>query len=633
MSAQGTSHLARLLARQMDRARTANGAVDECALSRLVLATYEEGERDRRRIDRAMALMAEELEGANRTLERLLAEISVQSLRFEAALQNMSHGLGMYDGAEQLVVVNERLSELLGLPAGTLRPGMTLTEVITLRHAEGHYPGRTLEDVLEDRRQILASATPRESEESCGGRVIALSTRPMHGGGCVFLVQDITERRAAEARISHLARHDDLTGLPNRSQLMTRVEESLLRARRDAPFALLCIDLDHFKQVNDTLGHPIGDRLLREVTARLQATVRDTDLVARLGGDEFAITQDSVAQPESVTALARRIVATIGAPFVIDGHRIVVGASIGIALAPQDGATAEALLKAADLALYRAKSEGRGAWCFFEPEMDARMQRRRRLEMDLRAALEEDRFELLYQPLMDMETMRLSGFEALLRWRDAAGALIPPSDFIPLAEETGLIVPLGEWVLNKACTTAVTWPPELTVAVNVSAVQFRMPQFVDMVAAALASSGLPASRLELEVTETIMLQDNVATVAQLHRLRRLGVRISMDDFGTGYSSLSYLRSFPFDKIKIDRSFVRDVAEKGEARAIVRAIAGLGASLGMRTTAEGVESGDQLARLRAEGCTDAQGYLFGRPMPVDDVDRFITDMTAKRARSA
>ncbi len=628
-----TSQMARLLARQMDRARDADGTVDVTALGRLVLASYEEGERDRRRIDRAMALMAEELEGANRTLERLLAEISVQSLRFEAALHNMSHGLGMYDGSEQLVVVNERLNELLGLPAGTLRPGMTLTDVLSLRHANGHFPNRTIEDVVQERRQIVTIDAPYETEEAAGGRILSLSGRPMQGGGCVILVQDITERRAAEARISHLARHDDLTGLPNRMQLMTRVEESLLRARRDAPFALLCIDLDHFKQVNDTLGHPIGDRLLREVTARLQATVRDTDLVARLGGDEFAITQDNAAQPESVTALARRIVATIGAPYVIDGHRIVVGASIGIALAPQDGATAEALLKAADLALYRAKAEGRGAWCFFEPEMDARMQQRRRLEMDLRAALEEDRFELLYQPLMDMQTMRLSGFEALLRWRDTSGALIPPSDFIPLAEETGLIVPLGEWVLNKACATAATWPSDVTVAVNVSAVQFRMPQFVDMVAAALAATGLPPSRLELEVTETIMLQDNVATVAQLHRLRRLGVRISMDDFGTGYSSLSYLRSFPFDKIKIDRSFVRDVADKGEARAIVRAIAGLGASLGMRTTAEGVESGEQLARLRAEGCTDAQGYLFGKPMPVDAVDTFIAEASAARLRRA
>lgn len=629
----GSSQMARLLARQVDRARVADGTIDVTALGRLVLASYEEGERDRRRIDRAMALMAEELEGANRTLERLLAEISVQSLRFEAALHNMSHGLAMYDGSEQLVVVNERLGELLGLTPGTVRPGMTMTEMLGLRHAQGHFPNRTLDEVVRDRRQMLQTDSAFETEEQAGGRILSISGRPMQGGGCVMVVQDITERRAAEARITHLARHDALTGLPNRMQLMARVDESLARARRDAPFALLCIDLDHFKQVNDSLGHPIGDRLLREVTARLQATVRDTDLVARLGGDEFAITQDNVAQPESVTALARRIVEAIGAPYVIDGHRIVVGASIGIALAPQDGATAEALLKAADLALYRAKAEGRGAWCFFEPEMDARMQQRRRIEMDLRAALEEDRFELLYQPLMDMQSMRLSGFEALLRWRDATGALIPPSDFIPLAEETGLIVPLGEWVLNKACATAATWPSDVTVAVNVSAVQFRMPQFVDMVAAALAATGLPPSRLELEVTETIMLQDNVATVAQLHRLRRLGVRISMDDFGTGYSSLSYLRSFPFDKIKIDRSFVRDVADKGEARAIVRAIAGLGASLGMRTTAEGVESGEQLARLRAEGCTDAQGYLFGKPMPVDAVDTFIAEASAARLRRA
>jgi diguanylate cyclase (GGDEF)-like protein len=623
----------RLLDRQLARARDAGGQVDVDALCRMVLASYEEADRERRRIDRAMALMAEELEGANRELERLLDEITMQTIRFEAALHHMPHGLAMYDGTERLVVINDRICELLGLPPDTLRPGMTLTEALTLRHAAGHFPGRTVAEVLAERRALMAAEAPPDSEEQVGDRVLASSARAMPGGGGVVLVQDITERRAAEARIAYLARHDALTGLPNRTQLMTRMAEALARARRDAPFALLCLDLDHFKQVNDSLGHPIGDRLLREVTARLRAELRENDLVARLGGDEFAILQDKAAQPEAVTSLARRLVAAIGAPCEIEGHRIVVGASIGIALAPQDGGTAEALLKAADLALYRAKADGRGAWRFFEPEMDARMQRRRQLEMELREALDQGGFELLYQPLVDIATMRLRGFEALLRRRGTDGTLAPPAEFIPLAEETGLIVPLGGWVLRTACAAAARWPESISVAVNVSVVQFRQPHFVDAVAAALAESGLPPGRLELEVTETIMLEDNVATLAQLHRLRRLGVRISLDDFGTGYSSLSYLRSFPFDKIKIDRSFVRDLAERGEARAIVRAIAGLGASLGMRTTAEGVESTDQLTRLRAEGCTDAQGYLFGRPMSLDAAWHLIAEAAAPLARSA
>ena len=614
--------LERLFERQVARARGPDGQVDIAALGRLVRSSYAEAERDRLRTDRAMALMGEELQGANRELSRILQELRLHALRFETALQHMPHGLIMYDVDERVVVVNERLVELLALPPGSIAPGMTMREVMELRAARGQFGNIGVEEAIADRRDRLRRRGGVEIEETIGERTIFASAAPAPDGGYVFVVQDITERRSAEARIAHLARHDGLTGLPNRTQLIERLEDAQPRLARGAHFALLCLDLDRFKQVNDTLGHPIGDKLLQKVTRRLKAAVRETDIVARLGGDEFAIIQDSANQPEDVTALAARLVREVSEPYVIDGHRIIIGTSIGIALAPNDGVSAETLLKCADLALYRSKSEGRGAWRFFEPEMDERMQRRRRIETDLRAALENREFELEYQPLIDAETSRLSGFEALVRWRHPERGLVSPAEFVPLAEETGLILPLGRMVLEQACIEAARWPDELTVAVNVSAVQFRQPDFVATVAEALALSGLPAARLELEVTETIMLHDNAATVAQLYRLRRLGVRISMDDFGTGYSSLSYLRSFPFDKIKIDQSFIREMENRSEASAIVHAIAGLGLTLGMRTTAEGVENENQLARVRAAGCTDVQGYFFGRPMPRAQVADFV-----------
>jgi diguanylate cyclase (GGDEF)-like protein/PAS domain S-box-containing protein len=608
----------RLLDRQIERARVTSGELDLATLRATIAATYAEAERDRLRTERAMRLMAEELQDANRRLEELVREISVQSLRFRAAIDNMPHGLAMYDAQERLVVVSARFCATVGMPERSIAAGMTLRQALEAGKAHGRFPGQDIEELYERRRMEVRRAGTTETEEHQPDRSLLVTSRPMEGGGCVLVVQDITERRAAESRIAHLARHDTLTDLPNRAELMAQVEQALARAQRGAGFALLCLDLDRFKQVNDTLGHPVGDKLLREVTARLRQSVRAADVVARLGGDEFAIIQDAASQPESATALSERLVSVIGAPYVIDGHGISVGVSIGIALAPADGASAEALMKNADLALYRAKGDGRGTWRCFEPAMDQRIQHRRRLEMDLRAALDRGEFAMVYQPLVDVTTGRLNAFEALLRWNHPTRGVVPPDEFIPLAEETGLILPIGRWVLGRACREAAAWPMPHAVAVNVSPAQFRQPGFVDDVVAALGASGLPPERLELEVTETIMLQDSVATVAQLNRLRRLGVRIAMDDFGTGYSSLSYLRSFPFDKIKIDRSFIRDLGEREEARAIVRAIAALGTSLGMRTAAEGVETQEQLSQLSAEGCTDAQGFLFGRPMPPQQV---------------
>ena len=433
------------------------------------------------------------------------------------------------------------------------------------------------------------------------------------------LLEHLAERKRLEAELLRMARHDALTGLPNRVLFHEHLEHALARTRRGGDnLAVMCVDLDHFKHVNDTLGHPIGDLLLQAVSERLKECVRETDVVARMGGDEFAVVAVAADQPVGATILADRIIASLSRPFELEGHQLVIGASVGIAFSPSDGLDGGSLIRAADLALYRAKGEGRGLYRLFEPEMDAKMQARRTLELDLRKALVTQEFELHYQPLVNLQSNEVCGFEALIRWNHPTHGRIAPIDFIPLAEETGIIVPLGEWILKEACTEAIKWPEEIKVAVNVSPAQFKSRSLANAVTAALECSGLPPRRLELEITESVLLTETDATMATLHQLRNLGVQISMDDFGTGYSSLSYLRSFPFDKIKIDRSFVSDLSETDESAAIVRAVTGLGRNLGMATTAEGVETDEQLVQLREEGCTEVQGYLFSKPLPATDV---------------
>ena len=399
-----------------------------------------------------------------------------------------------------------------------------------------------------------------------------------------------------------------------------------------AALSRFSLDLDHFKQVNDTLGHPIGDALLQAVAERIRSCVRPTDSIARLGGDEFAIVQVPVDQPADCISLASRLIATIAEPYDLNGHQIVIGASVGIALAPGDGRDFDRLLKGADMALYRAKQDARGTYRFFEPEMDARMQARRGLELDLRKALALGEFELFYQPLIHLETNRVTCFEALLRWRHPERGFVMPDDFIPLAEEIGLIGSIGAWVLKKACNEALNWPGDIAVAVNLSALQFKNGRVVLDVISALGESGLPARRLELEITETVLLRDTEATMVTLTQLKDLGTRIAMDDFGTGYSSLGYLQKFPFDKIKIDRSFVKDLLDKPESIAIVRAVSGLGNALGITTTAEGVETVGQLQKLRLEGCTEVQGYLFSKPRPAHELGSLLVQLD-DRAKTA
>ncbi|QIP04021.1 putative bifunctional diguanylate cyclase/phosphodiesterase [Bradyrhizobium symbiodeficiens] len=431
----------------------------------------------------------------------------------------------------------------------------------------------------------------------------------------LLALMDITERKRAEARLAFMAQHDTLTGLPNRSLLRQQVDEMLLHTRRSTDkVALLMLGLDSFKSVNDTLGHTVGDKLLRGVAKRLRSTLREEDALARLNSDEFAIVQSGLARPEDAVMLAKRLLAAIADPYLLDGHSVVIGASIGIAMAPGDGDDSEKLLKSADMALSRAKLDARGTFAFFEAALDARAQSRRKIEVELRDAIQNDVLRPYYQPLIDLQSGRITGFEALVRWPHAERGMISPAEFIPVAEDTGLINPLGGLMLRRACLDAANWPDDVRVAVNLSPLQFRSGNLLSIVTDALRHSGLPPRRLELEITETLLLEKSAQVLATLHALRALGVRISMDDFGTGYSSLSYLRSFPFDKIKIDQSFVRDLGANREAQAIIRSIVSLGKGLGVTITAEGVETEAELSCLRAEGCDEGQGFLFSKARP-------------------
>ncbi len=538
--------------------------------------------------------------------------------RFLSAIAKMPIGLVMFDAERKLIAANARYAEIYGLPAELAKPGTSLQAILTHRVREGRYPGDDPQGYVTYLDELVARGEPfRDIIQFPDGRIISLVYQPLEDGGWVSTHEDITDRRRAEAKIAHMARHDALTDLPNRILLGERIEDALVRVGRSGEVAILCLDLDNFKGVNDTLGHPVGDALLKAVAKRLAASVRSGDTVARLGGDEYAIVQVGVAQPESARALAERIIEAIDEPYVLEGQQVITRISIGIALAPADGSDAAHLLKAGDMALHRAKSDGRGTYQFFEQGMDAQMQARRSLELDLRRAIEANQFELFYQPQFNLETNAISGFEALIRWFHPERGLVHPGEFIALAEDAGLIVPIGEWVLKQACRDAAKWPSPVKVAVNLSPAQFRNVHLMQTVIAALASSGLAANRLELEITESVLLADSEATLTTLHNLRAMGVRISMDDFGTGYSSLSYLQSFPFDKIKIDRRFITDVNTDESSLAIIRAVTGMCASLGIVTTAEGVETREQFDRVRAEGCTEVQGFLTGRPMPLKD----------------
>jgi diguanylate cyclase (GGDEF)-like protein len=557
---------------------------------------------------------------------RFRALVRQQYERFNAAVNNMPLGFCMVDERQRIIVTNQRFAEIYRLPVEMILPGTPMRTSLEYRAKNGDFGDDLGPDFVEQRLAAAREPEPwHMTRTTRDGRTISVLHQPLLGGGSMSTHEDITARRRAEAQIAHMAHYDALTNLPNRVLFREHLVKALENVDREK-LAVLCIDLDRFKVVNDTLGHPVGDALLRVVGDRLQASARPSDLVARLGGDEFAIVQAGTEQPFGATALATRLIAEIAKPFELDGHHVVIGASVGISIAPNDASDPDKLLKNADMALYRAKSDGRDSWRFFEPDMDARMQARRTTEIDLRRALVRGEFEVYYQPLIALKLEKITGFEALLRWHHPERGMVPPMEFIPIAEEIGLIGQIGAWVLKQACLEAAKWPDDIQVAVNLSPAQFRHRAIVLDVVAALGGAGLPARRLEVEITEAVLLQDTESNIGVLDELRSLGVSISMDDFGTGYSSLAYLQKFPFDKIKIDRSFVHEL-DRPESMAIVRAVTGLGGSLGMKTTAEGVETQQQLEKLKKEGCTEVQGYLFSKPVPAAQAAQLLQSQKA------
>jgi len=559
-------------------------------------------------------------------------ELRTQNVRFAAALGSMSHALGMFDAHDRLVVWNEQLGEILSVPGSTITLGITIDELLAILGGASSLSvadTAAIHDTIVRLRSRGGRAT--QIQELADGRRLSVNLAPIEDEGWLVTLEDTTAQRLVEARIAHMAHHDALTGLANRLLFHEHLGDAVARARRGYSYAVMYLDLDHFKAVNDTLGHPAGDALLREVTQRLNGQVREIDMVARLGGDEFAILYP-INQPSDSTAIAKRIIDAISTPYEINGHRVIIGTSIGIAIVPDDGDDVDDIMKNADMALYRSKADGRGRYRFFEAEMDAQMQARRSLDLDLRIALAENQFSVFYQPLIRIADRSVCGFEALVRWWHPQRGMVSPADFIPMAEETGLIVPLGRWVLRQACADAASWPGDPKVAVNLSPVQFGSHSLVADVAAALADAGLQASRLELEITETAMLADTDAVLLILHQLRDLGLSIALDDFGTGYSSLSYLQRFPFGKVKIDRSFVAKLGRGGDSDTIVAAVVDLCGRLGMVTTAEGIETAEQLDRLESLHCVEGQGYLFSQPRPSAEVAAMLA-RAAKRPVAA
>ncbi|HKU05953.1 MAG TPA: EAL domain-containing protein [Bradyrhizobium sp.] len=554
--------------------------------------------------------------------------LTLEKQRLDTAVNHMTQGLLLFDSSQRLVICNHRYIEMYGLSADVIKPGCSFREVIAHRKATGSFTGNFdhyIERVLRDvgTRNAMVIDTP-------DGRSIQVVNEPLADGGWVATHEDITERRRVEERITHLAHYDALTDLPNRTLFHEQIELELPHATAAQQLALLYIDIDEFKSVNDSLGHLIGDELLKSVAQSLRSCARETDFIARLGGDEFAIVQTGVRSADDVIGLVERIYAALRAPYDCLGHQVTADASIGIALAPQDGSDFEQILKNADLAMYAAKAAGRRTWRFFEPVMDAQVRARRQLETELRQAIADGGFEVYYQPCLSLKDSAITGCEALVRWRHPERGLISPAEFIPIAEDTGLINQLGEWVLATACKEAAKWPDNIRLAVNVSPVQFKSGTLALKVIAALASSGLPATRLELEITEAVLIRDDDAALAILHQLREIGVRIALDDFGTGYSSLSYLKRFPFDKIKIDRCFVTDIAEPDGSAGIVRAVVNIAAERRMTTTAEGVETKEQQRILRELGCSEMQGYLFSAPKPADAIREMLVAHRASPA---
>jgi diguanylate cyclase (GGDEF)-like protein len=570
-------------------------------------------------------LLARQHRASRRQLALDKQRLEQINMHFDAALGNMTQGLCMFDGEKRLVVWNDRYAQLYQLPPELLHVGTPHDAIIADRILRGILKGENNDSAAKAKISALGEL-PKDAascrvDEFADGRFVLVTRQPMADGGWLATHEDITERRRAEAEIVHLARHDGLTGLANRAEFNAKLEEASKRLKRNGgALTVMMLDLDKFKDVNDTRGHLAGDRLLEEVGRRLKSEIREIDVLARLGGDEFAIIQEGGGdQQQSATALALRIISAITRPFDLNGHEANVGISIGIALAPLHGIESEELIRSADLALYDAKANGRNDFRLFRPEMLELAHTQKLAESELREAIAREQFELYYQPVISAETRLLCGVEALVRWRHPVRGLIAPDQFIPLAESSGLIMPLGEWVLRRACEDASQWPEHVKVAVNISAVQFRRGDLFDTIFRTLLESGLAPGRLELEITETAVLDNQEAHLATIRRLKNLGISMALDDFGTGYSAVKYLTIFPFDKIKIDKSFTQGVLDRRDCQAVVASTLALAQGLGIAITAEGIETEEQFDYMRKAGINLAQGYLFGRPVPLSQLD--------------
>jgi diguanylate cyclase (GGDEF)-like protein len=562
----------------------------------------------------------------------LIATERVASIanQFDTALNNMPHGLCMFSADGGIAVMNHRFSEMMNLSDDLMhrRPGAS--EIVAACVAAGSISAASGQTILSQIENSQVGDIITTDPNAANSRSLSWKFQPMSGGGMVVLAEDITERKIAEARITHLARYDELTALPNRVNFRDEIERLLaLSLSSDRLSALLFIDLDQFKQINDTLGHPCGDQLLCAVAQRLRTMLRPDDFVARFGGDEFVVFQQGIKSSDEAADLARRIVDHLSERYQVDNHLVEIGASIGIALTSPSGISADTLLKNADMALYRAKADGRGTFCFFREEMAQTVEARRILELDLRKALANEEFELFYQPLINLKTGRIATCEALLRWNHPVRGTVSPIDIIPVAEDMGLIIDLGRWILRKACMECMKWPEAVSVAVNFSPQQFHQRDVLSEVRYALEVSGLPAHRLEIEITESSLLRNTDSTREVLSQLHSLGARISLDDFGTGYSSLSYLHNFPLQKVKIDRSFLQGI-DNDRPLTLLRGVARLSADLGMSVVVEGVETNEQLELLSAEGTvTEAQGYLFSRPVPAVRIRQLLNASHGRR----
>jgi diguanylate cyclase (GGDEF)-like protein len=549
--------------------------------------------------------------------------------QFDTALNNMPHGLAMFRADGRLAVMNHRFSNMMNLSDDFVQRDADVSDICAACVAAGTMSEASGRLILQEVEHARAGHIITTDPDFSKNRSLSWTFQPMADGGAVVLLEDITERRNAEARISHLARYDELTALPNRVNFRDEIGR-LLAVQQGAEqlSALLFVDLDQFKQVNDTLGHPCGDQLLCAVSERLREMLRPEDFVARFGGDEFVVFQQNIHSADDAAGLARRIVDRLSERYKIDNHLVEIGASVGIAMTSR-GVSADTLLKNADMALYRAKADGRGTFCFFRDEMAQVVESRRILELDLRKALANEEFELFFQPLVNLKSGRISTCEALLRWNHPVRGTVSPTDIIPVAEDMGLIVDLGRWILRKACMECMKWPEGVSVAVNFSPQQFHQRDVLSEVRYALEVSGLPANRLEIEITESSLLRNTQLTHDVLSQLHSLGVRISLDDFGTGYSSLSYLHNFPLQKVKIDRSFLEGI-DSDRPLTLLRGVARLSADLGMSVVVEGIETNEQLELISADGAvTEAQGYLFSPPVPAVRVRQLLNASHGRR----